>query len=953
MATQLPFKQYARGTRLQATDLIYNGGMQYSLKPIASGFNRRLINYDLIDSGGALKSRPGLKKSDNVFLEQAPAGGNLILQKGSGNALFAWYSDFYWRANSVAALGDTLEPDIYLGGGGMATGLDPGHLYLIGNPMQDVPPGGYITSAIPCFKLGTLINTSPFYSKIAQTKGATEQTNPNPSKNVFWMNEGILQYDVIPAAPPTLQITVDKENQECILNGTANHDMWLRLGYASVYPEPAQNLVSRVHVSGVYPASLKATPGEYGGYFPQIDVNTDFVTTLRNQLGMTLDIPSGGVFVNAHVKVQTERGTVSTSWVHYDGHSVSAPAEYEPINNVPFSENYWMQYSPCCYGFDGKFVYLSSRIEENDLGYLQSKAYLMVSNGGRGTRDNEIWQFEQDKAPVKTLNPSEASMWGYNMLLDNPYTFANGATGTVITLTGILPYNAGGTQIELNPRINQTVMLECFYSSSTPANYKMKFEWKDVASASWTEIATVDPNAQNKFRCKFTNPGREIYIRATALKGVAEEAVIASGFNFSPTAKIDKFENYDLTTCRDMMYANRRLCLYGLPQDESLIFFSDYNDPGYFPYPHNMLQFDAPVKKVIEYQQNWLVFTTNSIYSVILQADGLTWESAVLQTGLEITDINALFITAVKSFVTFKSGNYIYLVVPSSSVAGTLTIAPVYLPIKELLDDLDGFFKETLFDVHGYTGTYSLKRFQTYTTLDELHFVFSGTLTDGEWANIDLIYDTLSRTWRVYSFMTAAMFLPFVEDITQGVQLLTNPPEHSTEICSYQFQTSAPDTTDDTTTKYKNIQLLDTGNRDITVELKKRFREYQYTVYMQNPGVLRFSTQFYIDDILRKQSTEMQGELQPDPEQEGRYLLTITADPVYDLVPNVLAPENVLIPEGYWQLDVSDFTTLQSLKIRQDVSGKGYAPRLVIKADNTASHELLHNAWVYRTLNSR
>ena len=61
MAKQIYYKKYERGTRLQTVDTVYTGGMLYTNTPLAEGYSKALVNYD-ITTDATLRSRPGLCK---------------------------------------------------------------------------------------------------------------------------------------------------------------------------------------------------------------------------------------------------------------------------------------------------------------------------------------------------------------------------------------------------------------------------------------------------------------------------------------------------------------------------------------------------------------------------------------------------------------------------------------------------------------------------------------------------------------------------------------------------------------------------------------------------------------------------------------------------------------------------------------------------------------------------
>ncbi len=56
---------------------------------------------------------------------------------------------------------------------------------------------------------------------------------------------------------------------------------------------------------------------------------------------------------------------------------------------------------------------------------------------------------------------------------------------------------------------------------------------------------------------------------------------------------------------------------------------------------------------------------------------------------------------------------------------------------------------------------------------------------------------------------------------------------------------------------------------------------------------------------------------------------------------------------GTWSLDGSHFPSVHLTKVRVPVSGKGYAPRFKLIAQDDYKYELLGYAWVYRMMNSR
>lgn len=167
----------------------------------------------------------------------------------------------------------------------------------------------------------------------------------------------------------------------------------------------------------------------------------------------------------------------------------------------------------------------------------------------------------------------------------------------------------------------------------------------------------------------------------------------------------------------------------------------------------------------------------------------------------------------------------------------------------------------------------------------------------------------------------------------------------------------------------KNHQYLDTGYRILTsnIDIKKRFREMQISINNASQKALTFYTAFIVDGNLRK---DMQGYTTKtiiDPEDPRTGILLVERpyiDPRY--LPSV--PELVVSVEDYinpdvtlgdttlddsFVLDNSQFPDLAYWKIRVDVSGKGYTPRLQLLSVNEQEYSILSLNWVYRTMNSR
>lgn len=177
-----------------------------------------------------------------------------------------------------------------------------------------------------------------------------------------------------------------------------------------------------------------------------------------------------------------------------------------------------------------------------------------------------------------------------------------------------------------------------------------------------------------------------------------------------------------------------------------------------------------------------------------------------------------------------------------------------------------------------------------------------------------------------------------------------------------------------------NYQFLDTGNRDLNTDMKKRFREFQFKMRNVNATSLGFHTSFLIDGSLRRDLQKYTPRYLTDPDT-GEMVIVIerTLDeasisylsfvPAYkvtrveyavastkllqddgELTPTTLAEYN---DPDKWVIDQSAFPGRTFWKVRVSISGKGYTPRAQLLSTNLKYFEVFGHSWVYRTMHGR
>lgn len=577
---------------------------------------------------------------------------------------------------------------------------------------------------------------------------------------------------------------------------------------------------------------------------------------------------------------------------------------------------------------------------------------------------------DREMLTPKSLTPKEAVMWGYNMLASNPYNFVCSNVAAGVNLLGLMPYDSNNTLV-LSPIVNQTLTLKCFYAAAK-SKYKVIWEWKEVTASAWNKLAEqiVDTNTNEPFKLETSFSTSQIMVRITVYTELADITkdnplqILSVGFNFSKedygnTANI-KPEYYDLSTCSGMTYWKNRLILYGVEADKTLLFASDINDPTYFPYPTSSDIFDEPIIHAIPYLDNLLVFTSKQLWMLVLSEDGLSWTRKLIQSNLYIKPWDLHLIKIVKNMVFFRSGNYYYMVVPkSTSTTGELTIAPISKQIEYLLNNFEDGVKDSIAELYNYKEELKLIHYYNFLDYEDIHNVYVFETTKGVYLNYVLLYNSLTRYWRVYTYESDTFIVPYKQDSTQRGELMSI---HPNGIALYKYALGTPedlryssDGANLIKSKYfPNYQLLDTGYRELYTDYKKRFREVQLKINNNSQQQLKFYSNFCIDGSLRKNNTSYKVVHHTDKSDAQYGYLTLERELIE---PSVIPGTTVLGTNtndtDSWLLDNSLFPEVLFWKIRIPVSGKGYSQRYTIVSLNQYDYEILSVSWIYRILNSR
>ena len=600
---------------------------------------------------------------------------------------------------------------------------------------------------------------------------------------------------------------------------------------------------------------------------------------------------------------------------------------------------------------------------------------------------------DANKYRIHTLKPREvpsatAQQLGHNMLLKNPYTYADtyldgDSNVDTITIHAMHPYEDEACEIPAQELIeNQLYYYKINYSGR--GTLKLRFDWTPTNAIDWAlleertiEIADGNPPS---IVIPFQAAASKAMLRCTAFRdvsvngGVTEEPVevMWSSFEYSATQTqaIKKSVIYSLYTATTMTYWQNRLVVAGVKEDKSYLFMSAPELFEYFPFTQNADYLDEPIVSVQAFLDNLLVFTKSKLYLYTLDPNyGITRKC--IQTNLNITEEETHLIKIVKNMAYFKSGNYYYMVVPKlNSATGDLTIAPIYRYVKDLFDNFSEEVYNILQEVCGITEKIPLAYVHNYLDYEAVHNVYMFKVKEGLYINFDLLYNTVKRAWSIYIYETSSQMHVYKQDATKPGSMLCLSFEKTvfttqinTRIEKYKavFQLIdwAKDCKDthfpymwvsgkvlNNTVEYPNKQYIDTGLIELNSNYKKRFREIQFRVANTSKQTLNFTTTFYID-----------GETRTPEFVYTPVIDNATGTIVLNQVLTSIRPANTSVAGvtklGAWELSKDVFPSRDVTKIRVPVSGKGYNSQIKISCEDQEDYALLDISNVYRQLYSR
>lgn len=555
---------------------------------------------------------------------------------------------------------------------------------------------------------------------------------------------------------------------------------------------------------------------------------------------------------------------------------------------------------------------------------------------------------------------------------------------------------------------------------------RVLWQMRSAGAADWIELSNetfklseyyaLYDGVQKPFTVTATMPENEVLIKLTIsdISDIAngEELILTTDTiglslvsdELANTLNLDS-KKFNLGQCTGMCEWSQRLVVWGVPGALNTLFVSDVNNPTFFPYPNNVDIFTDPIIAVHNYGDELLVLTTSALYRLTWDTQGTGWSHKLVQQNLHVTEADTYLSCVIKNMFFFKSGEYYYMMVPknasSTAVSGEVTIAPISKPITELLDNFHkevynlikvvvdqpniADFTDKLVNYFSYVDNTKITVNYVYALDDTTSGSVAQDNLTSKYLYVQLIYDTDIRTWEMRAFEAPHMlYASHIDAIQQDRFIDITPALNDTKLVMqyYKFTGVADKAVQcesimgmpiESTKIMRNYQYLDTGNREINTELKKRFREFQFKIKNSTATNLGFFTSFLIDGSLRKDLQRyaprfITGDSTNEPMiVVERVLDTDTMTYHTSRIERIIVPESMLQDAGEltptilntvedadkWILDQSAFPGRTFWKVRMPISGKGYTPRVILLSVNEKEFELIGHSWAYRTMHAR
>lgn len=604
----------------------------------------------------------------------------------------------------------------------------------------------------------------------------------------------------------------------------------------------------------------------------------------------------------------------------------------------------------------------------------------------------ELWYNSKEKKiiiePVKAKQPDaqEAISYGFNALSEEPMTFTDDEESASFNPDVIIPYKYDSSkprnlgEIRLEAVKGEKIAFKLHYSCKTHKDYQVKWEYQGEGSDTWEvkqdfkKIGTVENGDILEIIPQDSVFSLKVTMKDNTVKDDKETENIDESL---ATAKAITYPRYRVTTegkdysmmmeldlfkADNVLYYNRQVVLYGKQVGEpNTLFFSDFEDPSYFPYPLKTISFDENITHVHVLGQKLVVFTSNRMY--ILADSILPDEMGVylLKDDLSINEMDRHTVRSIGSSLYFTVGNQFYLATASKYTEdpGNMSVHKISERIDYLLDDIE--MAKFLAERYGEESA----RFKTATPLYKFSYLdrqmvktyigYELITKTTRWRGDEnqeseyevhtylhtlvINYDTQLKTWELEEVKDSLVYFCYRDNINENIRIVSGT-HHYNELAEYDKTYFYDDTH-----KGKGLPvdlLLDTGVRAMDPYRKKRFKLFSLQLHNVDETEMAVKFEFRIDGQTRQSFRNYDIVWHEDPESPKYGTIEWTYEEDY----NMHAPGATYLDK--WKLDLSRFAGVERVKLNHRISGQGYFPQAIIKGAADRPFEFLGYGFVYK-----
>ena len=414
---------------------------------------------------------------------------------------------------------------------------------------------------------------------------------------------------------------------------------------------------------------------------------------------------------------------------------------------------------------------------------------IILGNFWDSSKEQISYFTKTEPLELKRLNPTEGANTGFNMLLEKPYIFEDEPGGT-LNITGVVKYDADDTVYEipkLTAELGEELKLRVYYQYEKNKTITYKVEMLNLDSLEGTYTTLMKDKtltAGSPWVFNFTPKFANTQLKITAQN--KDETASENVFYLAIYCNVNALKEYELRKinlldCKGMISWFSYTGVYGVKEAPDTIFFSDIENPGYFPFPNNAIKFDNVILAVHNYLDYLLVITVDSIYLVSIGTSIMTSIQKKVMSNIFIPELDAVNLVVLKDQIFFKDATQFYVLKPNNYTSDATDLKN-YVISTAIDNYTKNFTVETvklLNEVYRTTcqrltaqykhevciEDFDLLRLRSDIMDEEVHYIYTirpiysndeQVLKIGKYeitsTNIDLhlIYNTLTRAWRIY-----------------------------------------------------------------------------------------------------------------------------------------------------------------------------------------------------------